>query len=128
LFVLFFLFLVLSSLLFLLDFLVRRVQDLADGNLVFDAQLSSSGDGENLVALDALNLGLSVRETSFDGVALLANQVDEVGVGSRDGSSEFVGFEFMFERYVEQIVFHDCRFIFFINLINNLKLRFYPWK
>lgn len=118
----------LSFLLFLLDFLVRRVQDLADGNLVFDAQLSSSGDGENLVALDALNLGLSMRETSFDGVALLANQVDEVGVGSRDGSSEFVGFEFLFERYVEQIVFHDCRFIFFINLINKLKLRFYPRK
>jgi hypothetical protein len=48
-----------------------------------------------------------VRETSLDVVAFLANQINEVGVGSRDGSSEFVGSEFLLERYIEQIIFHD---------------------
>ncbi len=83
------------------NLLIGIVDILGSGNFDIDFQFASSWNSHDLVALDALNFGLSVREALFNLLALVASEVEEVRVGGWDGSSEFVRFEFLIVRYVE---------------------------
>lgn len=80
-------------------------------NLVFGTFLhfdfSSSAFGKEFIASLTVVVALSIRKYNGDNIfTRLTLDFQEVGVGSRDGSFEFMFSFFDFERNIEQIVFH----------------------
>ena len=75
-----------------------------------DFAFSSSGLGEDILAIIAGDHGLSVAEDNVGLAASSALDVHEVGVGGGDQSLELVGLSLFFKCGVEEVSVHICEY------------------